>query len=328
MTVICVTVTQSNQQVVSGIPRTVSITTNIPATIFYTLDGTVPTLFSTMYTGPISLPYNSLSVVLKILATNGVNSSPIITECYQTDIVDSNARLPHASTNAQAGSIIPDAYPFGTPPYQPNQIFLNPADSGVTVDNEKKPSAPTAFNADGYGTAFTNQPYNTLNYQIVYTDKDAEGEQGPNIGNMPGITKVIYPPGPNANETSNQFTSTFDPKAFVIFQNFSQEDPNDPPQINRNFFTLEDPETARDGNYFFNAGQDTPSPSGSFVRAHYNPRTGEITHYYHDSWTNKWIISTSPYQPNHSANNDLAAAVMGRNSHVFEWVAFQRRVLF
>src|SRR5271166_3530256 len=101
MAVISVTVTQSEEQVVSGIPKTVSITTNIPATIFYTLDGSTPTLFSTMYTGPIFLPVSQLLVVLSILATNGTDSSPIVVEQYETDIVNSNARLPHSSTNAQ-----------------------------------------------------------------------------------------------------------------------------------------------------------------------------------------------------------------------------------
>src|SRR5271170_7586396 len=98
MAVICVTICQSKDQVVSGIPKTVAITTNMPSTIFYTLDDSTPTLFSTMYTGPIFLPYNKFLVTLKVLATNGVSSSPIVEERYQTNIVDSNARLPHAAT--------------------------------------------------------------------------------------------------------------------------------------------------------------------------------------------------------------------------------------
>ena len=93
MSVINVTITVSTDQVVSGIPKTVSISTNVPATIFYTLDGTTPTLFSSIYTSPIFLPYTPLSVILNVMATNGTDSSPVITETYQTDIVNSNARL-------------------------------------------------------------------------------------------------------------------------------------------------------------------------------------------------------------------------------------------
>lgn len=327
MTVICVSVQASKEQVVSGIPKIVSISTNIPATIFFTLDGTTPTLFSTIYTSPIFLPYDQLVVSLSILASNGVDSSPIIVETYQTNITGQNARLPHSSTTVQPGGISPDTYPFGTPPFQPNQQFLNPAKSGVTVYNPALPSQPTTFDGTGNPTGFTNQPFNTLNYQIAYTDRDAEGDQGGNIGNIPGkVTVAVPPPNP---EQSQQFTTAFNPRAFVIFQDFSKEDPNDPPTINRNYFTLEDPEKVRDGSYFSNVGPDsTAPPSGSFVKSHYNPRTNQITYYYRDNWQNRWIISTSPYHPNGPWDGNMAASVIGRSSKVFEWLPFARRYLF
>jgi hypothetical protein len=342
MAVISVTVTQSSVQVVSGIPKTVSITTNIPATIFYTLDGTDPTLFSTMYTGAIFLPTNFLLVTLKILATNGTDSSPIVIEQYQTNIVDGNARLPHSATTAQAASVIPDPYPFGTAPYQPQQGFLNPADSGVTAYNQALPGIANGFDANGNPAVFTNQPYNTDNYQIVYSDKTATGAQGLGIGNMPGKTTLPYPSDiqPDMGQTSgqgpeetNQFTTTFDPRAMVIFQDFSKENPNDPPQINHQFFSLENTERSRDGSAYFNSGKDsTAAPTGSFVKAHYNPKNNTMTHYYRDSVSNKWIISTAPFQPNGTFDGNMAQQAMNpRNKgagQVYEWIPFTRRVLF
>jgi hypothetical protein len=326
MSVICITITQSAEQVVSGIPKTVSVTTNIPATIFFTLDGSVPNLFSTMYVGPIFIPYNQLVVNLQVFATNGTISSPVISECYQTNIVNGNARLPHAATTAQPGSIIPDSYPFGTPPYQPNQGFLNPALSGITVFNPALPAQPTGFNYDGYGAGYSNKPYDTLNYQIIYGDTNAEGEMGYGIGNIPG--NVVVPVAPKVPEETNQFKPTFNPKALVVFQNFNDEDPNDPPQINSQFFSMEDVNVARDGDYFFQSGTETVPPSASFIRSSYNPRTQEITCYYRDSFSNRWLISTAPYQPNRNPDLDLAAPVFGRNNKVFEWIPFARRVLF
>lgn len=354
MVVISVTITQSAEQVVSGIPRTVSITTNIPSTIFYTLDGSVPTLFSTMYTGPIFLPFDQLLVTLSILATNGADSSPIVVEQFVTDIVHSNARLPHAGTDAAAGSVIPDDYPFGTPPYEPKQHYTNPADAGAyggAVYDPSNPNAiPSAYDGQGNPTAYTNKPYNVKHYQIEYTNRDAEGNQGVGIigngqiggplGNIPGTVTLPYPSDiqPNTAQTGNagpeetqQFTTMFDPRAMVIFQDFSQEDPTDPPQINRQYFSMEDPERARDGTFYFNTGQDASAPvSGSFVRAHYNPRTNMITHYYRDSWSNKWLISTSPYQPNVNYDGSLAQQFIGSAGagKIFEWLPFTRRVLF
>src|SRR5271166_4806617 len=353
MAVISVTITQSSDQVVAGIPKNVSVSTNIPATIFYTLDGSDPTLFSTMYTGPIFLPFDQLLITLSILATNGVDASPVVVEQYMTDIVNSNARLPHAATTAHAAHIKPDDYPFGTPPFEPKQGYLNPAESGVTVYNPAKPAQPTAFDGAGNPTAYTNKPYNTSHYQIEYTNRDAEGNTnigligngqiGGPLGNIPGT--VTLPEGtigdiqPNTAQTgqqgpeeTNQFTTMFDPRAMVIFQDFSQEDPSDPPMINRQYFSLEDPERVRDGTLYFNTGQDASAPvSGSFVRAHFNPRNNTITHYYRDSWSNRWIISTSPYQPNANFDGNLAQSVMGFKSgagQVFEWLPFARRVLF
>jgi hypothetical protein len=331
MAVISVTVTASEEQIVSGIPRTVAITTNIASSIFYTLDGTTPTLFSNMYTGPIFMPTSQLSVTLNILATNGVDSSPIITETYLTNMASgTNARLPHSGTDAQAGSTQPDLYPYGTNPIQPNADFENPADASITVDNPALPSTSTGFDADGNPAGFTNQTYDLTNYSIKYSTTDAEGQTGYGIGNLPAKTKVTSEtPAP---EYTNQNSTTFDPRAFVIFQDASTENPNDPPHINRQHFFLENPERARDGNHFFTAGLDAPPVSGSFLRSHYNPRTNSITYYYLDTWTNKWIISTAPYNANGPWDGNMSGVAQAAGSagskYVFEWLPFTRRVLF
>ena len=321
MTVISVTIIASSEQVVSGIPKTITINTNIPATIFYTLDGTAPTLFSTMYVSPIFLPYAQFIVTLNVLATDGINYSPIVTEIYQTDIVDGNARLPHSGTTAQPGGLFPNAYPFGNPPFQPQQMFTNPATQGVTVYDPSLPAISGGYDADGYPTLFTNQPFNVENYQIPYSTQNAEGQTGPGIGNIPA--RVRYNPNYDPaydGEQTQQFTQTFNPRALVIFQNFSDENPDDPPQINRANFTLENTERARDGVYYFNSGPDgAPPTSGTFITAKVNPRTNEITHYYRDSWSNQWIISTAPYQPNGSFDGNLAQMPVAWGGKLFEW---------
>lgn len=331
MAVISVAVTASEEQVVAGIPRTVAISTNIPASIFFTLDGSVPTLFSTMYTGPIFMPTDRLSVTLNILATNGMDTSPIVSEVYVTNMAEgTNARLAHSATDADAGSNIPDLYPFGTNPIQPNADFINPADAGITVDNPAIPSTPTGFDGAGNPVGFTNQPFDLTNYSIKYSTTDRIGQTGPGIGNLPASVKVEAESAPP--ETSNQNSNMFDPRAFVIFQDASTENPNDPPHINRMHFSLENPEKARDGNHFYTAGLDAPPVSGTFLRSHYNPRTNNITYYYLDTWTNKWIISTAPYVPSGTWDGNMAGRAAAGGSagakYVFEWLPFTRRVLF
>jgi len=328
MAVISVTVTESSEQIVSGIPKSVAISTNVPSTIFYTLDGSDPTLFSTIYTTAIILPYDVLSITLKILATNGVDYSTIITEIYQTDMLQ-NARLPRSATDAPAQSNLQGLYPFGNPPIQPTTQYLNPGDAGVTVDNPSLSQTSTGYDGALNETGFTNSPYNLENYSIVYSTTDAIGQRGKGIGNLPANVTVSNPTSPP--ETSNQNSNIFDPRAMVIFQDASQENPEDPPHINRQFFSLENPERARDGGNYYNAGLDAPPVSGSFIRSHYNPRDNTITYYYLDTTINKWIISKAPYTPSGSFDGNMSGIISSRepgSRYVFTWQPFTRRVLF
>lgn len=328
MAVISVTITESSEQVVSGIPRSVSISVNVPSTIFYTIDGSDPTLFSDIYTSAIILPYDVLAVTLKVLATNGVDYSPIITEIYQTNMLQ-NARLPRSATDAQAQSNIQGLYPFGNPPIQPTTQYLNPGDAGVTVDNPALAETATGYDGNLNETGFTNSPYNLENYSIVYSTTDALGQTSRGVGNLPANVTVVSVPAPP--ETSDQNSSIFDPRAMVIFQDASTENPNDPPHINRQFFSLENAERARDGGNYYNAGLDAPPVSGSFVRSHYNPRDNTMTYYYLDTTINKWIISKAPYNPSGSFDGNLSGIISSRepgSKYVFNWIPFSRRILF
>lgn len=326
MAVISVSITVSEDEIVAGIPKTVTITTNIPSSIFYTLDGTDPTLFSNVYIGPIFLPSSSLLITLKVLASNGTDSSPIITEVFETNMLD-NTRLPHSATDSVAGSEVQDLYPFGDPPFEPNQNFLSPGEASITVDDPAIASIPGGFDGNGNENNFTDEPFNVENYSIKYSTTNAEGQTGSGIGNLPANVKIQIPPAPP--DETEQFSNLFDPRAFVIFQDFSEENPNDPPQINRQFFSLEDSEKIRDGNNFFNSGLDSPPVTGSFLRSYFNPRDNTITYYYRDNIANKWIISKTPYQPTGGWDGNLSQIKFGRDSnHVYEWLPFARRVLF
>ena len=327
MAVINLTITESSEQVISGIPKTITISSNIPASIFYTLEGSTPTLFSNIYTGTIYLPFDQLSVILNIFATNGVDSSPIISSTYETDILD-NTRLSHSATDTQANTNLPNLYPFGDHLTQPLGNYLNPADAGTNVNDPALPTVSSAFDSNGNPSAFTNQPFTVENYNIVYSTKDANGPV--EVGNLP-VDVTIQRKIPEPEETE-EFSNLFDPRALVIFQDFSKENPDDPIHINRQFFTLENPETSRDGNLFFTSGLDAPPVNGSFLRSHYNPRDNTISYYYFDSWANRWIISKTPYQPTGSFNGNLANVVSAGGGaggkYVYEWLPFSRRTLF
>lgn len=324
MAIISITITESSDQALAGIPRSVSISTNNHYSIYYTLDNSIPTTNSTIYTSTIFLPTDKLSITLKVLATDGTYST-IVEETYVTNILV-DARLPHSATDVPAGTNLPGLYPFGTNPIQPLGIYLSPGEASITVDNPDLTQLPTGYDGDGYLTGFTNEPYNLENYSVVYSTRDAEGQTGIGVGNLPANVKIQdgYP----IPEESQQFSNLFNPRAFVIFQDFSKERSEDPPQINREFFSLEDPERIRDGVSYYNSGLDAPPVMGSFVRSHYNPRDNTITYYYLDTHANRWIISKSPYVPTGGFDGNLATVKFGRSRFVYEWQNFARRVLF
>ena len=128
---------------------------------------------------------------------------------------------------------------------------------------------------------------------------------------------------------NNLILPLFDPKALVIFQD-SREEAYDPsvPKINRPYFDLEDQNKARDGSML--TITDAITPSGSFVKAHYNPTHNTMTYYYYDNRVSRWIISTEPYHQNQNPTSNLAGIVTrssGGLGLVFKWIPFKYRRL-
>ena len=118
MSVISVTITESTEQIVSGKPKFITIETNIPANIYYTLDGADPTTMSDIYIDKIYLPYEQNTLIVKVFATNGVDESPIIENKYSHEYPE-NLRRPRTVTDSNS-SKSKQLYPFGTNEYYPS----------------------------------------------------------------------------------------------------------------------------------------------------------------------------------------------------------------
>ena len=327
MAVISVSITKSLEEIISGIPRKITLNSNIPATIFYTLDGSDPTIASNIYIDPIILPTNINSIIIKVLATNGIDSSPIISEKYFTNILN-NTRLPHSATNEPVGENLGLLYPFGSSSPQPNSNYFNPGNAGVTVYDPSLPAVPNGFNADNLPDGYSNKPYNLENYSIEYSTTDFLGQYGQGVGNLPANVKVTYPT--QAPEESSVNKKTFDPRALVIFQDVDTEDQSDPAIINRQFYTMENLQKSRDGNAFFNTNLDAPPVNGGFLRSYFNPRENTMTYYYFDQIANRWIISKMPYTPNNDQGS-MAGMYLSKSKSagmVYAWRPYSRRILF
>ena len=324
MAVISLVITPSTKQVVSGIPQTVSISTNIPAMVFYTIDGTTPTLQSSVYTAPITLPTDQPNANLQAFATDGTDTSATVNLVYAPNI--SNDRLPRSVV-----TIV-------------NQL-LNPA-PGVRGDNPKYTySQPASYTIDaagatktyfeGYGADPSIYPVVALDAPIPsdlikHSDSDVHGNMGPGIGTLPK-TSVLYVPAPPDRSDVN--AGTFNPSAMVIYHDSRIPNENSD-EIFRPFFDSENWERSMNGTkYGTSATRDGDGlPTGTFLKYHYNPRDNTITFFYRDSRTNQWIISKEEYKPTSQAN---AARNMPANSgnyicpntgsgFVYPWRLFSR----
>lgn len=328
MSVISITITESDVEIIAGIPQTVALSSNIPATIFYTLDGTEPTTSSSVYTTALSLPTNQNAVTLKVFATDGVNSSPILTWEFKSDFIgDRRPRdeVTNIDNTCNKNSI------FASRTQSGSAIYGNTA--GITVDAPDLPGIGDGYDGTGTGkfADYTDLPLD--DYEIIYSETNYIGETGKGLGTLPAHVTIRIPfpvQEPSVGTGSNKTSSLlFNPKSLVIFQDSREPDPI--PTVNRPFFSLENQEKARYGVGYFTTAFEGNTVHGSALKSQYNPTDGTITYYYRDSLTNRWIISKTPYTPQPQGINNLSRIVFGRGEgvgKVFKWILFKYRTLW
>lgn len=323
MAVISLTVTQSSSETISGIPNTITITSNVPTIIFFTLDGTVPNVNSSVYFGPIRLPIHLPSVTLNILASDGTNTSTLITQTFTADLstidnITAGARAPQATlanigNSANSNSL----FPFGTTNPGSNITYTGIGNSNNTIYNEALPAIPNGYNADGIPTSFSNEALDVFGSPPAIENKNVTL-----IGNnSPVHDEKIF---------SSNNDKLFNPKALVIYHDASNTDPLTPTIINRSQFSLENPESIKDGILLSTHNLNSPTITGSFIKSHYNPNTGTMKTYYRDSSVNRWIISEWQYTPTTPNLNSFSNLVFGRepgSRHVYPWLLWQKRTL-
>lgn len=328
MSVISITIQASTEQLIAGIPKTIALSANIPSTIFYTLDGSDPTTSSSVYTSIIKTDSSVSDLVLKVFATNGPDSSPIITQEYSTNILH-NTRMPHAAVHTVSNSSPRSLFPFGTNSPSPNFDYINSANAGTTVDNPSLPIIPYGFDANGNPVG-ANQPIDS--YQNIYSTTNYKNQVTPNVGNLPGTVTIIGRRSALSytTEESSRQSPMFDARAMVIFQDSETDDPSNPVQINPQMFSMENLEITKDGAVLKAGGFSPPGITGSFIRGTYNPRTQMITYSYRDSSTNRWIFSSTPYQPKDPDAGNLSGMVFGRSQglgKIYSWSPYRYHVL-
>ena len=330
MAVISITISESPLQILAGVPTTVTLSTNIPATIFYTLDGSDPDTSSSIAVSAISLPTDQNTVTLKVYATNGTDESAIVTYTFGTSLADD--RRPH-DTVTGIDSRCRTHYPFSDQAPSPSVNGIYGNTGGVTVDDRLQPRDPYGY--DGTGTDAPASYYTPplSQYDIIYSETDAIGQMGRGIGTLPAAFVEIGDRNNNYEVTQYSETNSplFNPKAMVIFQDSEEEPYDNVSTVMRPYFALENPGQVRDGDLLQQAASGIAS-TGSFVRRQYNPKDNTMTYYYYDNRVGRWIISKTSYVPGNSAVGDMSNMVLSSRKpgigFVFEWRPFAYRTLF
>lgn len=332
---ISITITASQSQTVAGIPDSITLSTNVPSTIFYTLDQTSPTTLSPIYFSKILLPTTLLKVVLNVFATNGLDSSAIITQEYDIEpgavITTSNDRLPRSSYNQTNTTNVFSLYPYGTNSSGPTSSPMNSSKAGITTFDPTMPATALGFDQSGQPDGYVNNPGLSFQYGQLYSNTNNQGQITTAVGNAPGKVEIIgkSTEAQYVQEQSFGSSNVFNPKAMVIFQDTSTDDPSNPTIIMRSTFNMEPLETYNDGTLNFITAPDTASSTGTYLRSYYNARTNMYTSYYYDSRENRWIIQSTPYQPTTSDAGALYNMAFSNRigPHVYQWKLFIGRYL-
>ena len=343
MAVISITITASSTQTIPGVPNSLTLSTNEPCIIYYTLDGTIPNTFSPVYINQIVLPQDQFNITLNLfaVASNG-DTSGIVTQTYAADVADistyntENVRTPFASVAEDPQANV-DLYPLGSNRPAPFGIYTNFGNSASNVVNSpNQPQTPQGFDADGDPAVFVNNATNTDAFKLnqIYNTANFENIVTPGVGNLPKVTMEGQQNLPEVTkESTSNASKVFDPKASVIYIDSTTADPTNPQVIMRQFFSLEDQnlENVKDGSLLGNSSLELPTTTGSLLKSYYNPVTNMVQSYYFDSQQLQWIITATPFE---STNPDIgnlyyqAPAVNDRClGKVFRWYPFLGRHL-
>lgn len=276
---------ESESEVIAGIPEYVEFSTSEPSTVFYTFDGTDPDEDSDMASGRVYLPTRTPTFTLKAIALIQESSSVILEQDYAVTFLDKE-RV--GRVNDEGIQVLP--------------ADEDPVDSlGVDVNGDD--AQETAIERDD------------LDIKVSRTNRI--GEELKDGSSREFVNFVEYEVGTNDNEyrsSPNDDNVEFNPNAKVIIINgYDQADLED--QVVR--ITNRPHGTMTVTSPFYNEHiQQEPIITGNFVRTMYNPQTQKIVFYYAESRENRWIKSIQKVE--NPANLNITGQVEA--GFVFQWI--------
>jgi hypothetical protein len=282
---IILTVVESTNQIISGIPEYIEVETNISSMVFYTFDGTDPTIDSEFISGSrLLLPTDSSNVFLKLIAISGPDSSDIFEHEWTTALGAITKRF----EETQGINILPPgkevvdslSVNLGGDPARETSIEF--------VDLEMKASDRDKFKKFDDGK--TSLSFINFKLEMIISEEPYQSKVS-TVNNNPD----------------------FDPKAGLIIIDGSTPEKMMAQSIkiiNRPNNTM----APRSDSYGLRTGQESIQTS-NLVRYFVNPKTGKMVFYYFDSRECRWIQSIQQIAPK---TLDIGQQV--GNPKVFSWI--------
>ena len=283
---IILTVVQSTSQIISGIPEYVEVETNVPSVVFYTFDGTDPTIESDFLNETrLSLPTATNSVFLKLLAVAGPESSDIFEHEWVTTVTFITKRF----ENTQGVNILPPGAEVVDSLSVTSEGSAAQETSIPFIDLELKPSDRDKYKK--YDRGETSLDFINFKLELLIND-------------IPYQAKVSSP---------NDNNLDFDPKAGLIIIDGSTPEKMAAQSvkiINRPNNTM----SPRSDSFNEHIRPESIQAS-SLVRYFINPKTGKMVFYYFDSRECRWIHSIQQITP-----KTLNIGQQVGNPKVFAWI--------
>lgn len=297
MAVLSITLIGSTRQLISGIPQIVRITTSVPSLVFYTLDGTLPTILSNVYIAPIEMP-GEISVRLRVLAKSG-GLTAYTDVIYSTD--SSLLFSPRRDSRTGLGIVVdgygvPIVFTDGYGPDINNVINVPERSYNRPLEDYDVKYSKSGFDGIGEGTLIS----------IGYPDPDILEKQYSAVDESPS--------SPNNNNVN------FNPRSlYVVIDGRDGYANQSVLIINRPFGSTMKLSKYNGGALMYS---HQPYVSGGLLRPFYNNTTGEAYFPYYDNNEGRWIISLQKFDTTklqNTAQRNLTGSPL-----VFKWIYGKR----
>lgn len=291
MPIVTLTFTGSDEEISDGIPRTMTIESNVPATIYFTLDGSTPTIDSPIYVDTFEMPDGETSVILSAFGVDAENvAGPILVQTYAADV----SRMSVSRMTGIEGFII--ARDFAEPDY-PDDVY----------------------DADGYIARYLDIPPDRLDY--TPSDRGFEGiAEGTRIEvgfPDPDLTPSLIDDD-MVPVTTPEVGELFHPNAKVTYIDNRIE--NDILLILRPFGSLHNPYREFGGKRVREVADDATYVSGGFVRRFYDTKNNIMVSYYFDHNECRYVRNIQDLPDDIKNTNNIGIQPSAGRPLVFQWI--------